>query len=33
VLLGWLFLGERLTLKRVLACCVIAAGAACIARS
>jgi uncharacterized membrane protein len=32
-LLGWLFLGERLTLKRMVACCVIAAGAACIAHA
>jgi drug/metabolite transporter (DMT)-like permease len=29
-LLGAAFLGERLTMQRILACCVIAAGAACV---
>jgi drug/metabolite transporter (DMT)-like permease len=30
VLIGWLFLEERLTLRRVLACVVVAAGAICL---
>jgi uncharacterized membrane protein len=29
-LLGAAFLGERLTTKRIMACCVIAAGAVCV---
>ena len=29
-LLGAVFLGERLTVQRVVACCVIAAGAVCV---
>jgi drug/metabolite transporter (DMT)-like permease len=31
-LLGAAFLGERLTMQRIVACCVIAAGAACVGR-
>ena len=30
VLIGWLFLGERLTLRRIIACMVVAAGAICL---
>jgi drug/metabolite transporter (DMT)-like permease len=30
VLIGWLLLGERLTLRRVIACAVVAAGAICL---
>ena len=29
-LLGAVFLGERLTMQRIVACCIIAAGAACV---
>ena len=32
VLIGWLFLGEALSLRRVLACLVVSVGAICLAR-
>lgn len=30
VLIGWLFLGETLTLRRIIACAVVAIGAICL---